>query len=138
MVGDPHSKPDSRAPLVALVNPQIITSSWGRGLRPGTMEDALPRHGLTHLSACLKERGHRVLLVDLRLLRGWGEYESLLAREVRKIRPSLPIILISGFSDPSTIHQAHELGIVSFVAKPFSQETIGTAVYGALHPGQVR
>lgn len=44
------------------------------------MEDALPRHSLTHLSACLKQRGHEVLLVDLRLLDGWSDFDDLLAR----------------------------------------------------------
>lgn len=66
---------------VALVNPQLATSSWGKGYTPGTMEDALPRHALTHLSASLKESGHRVVLADLRLLSGWKAYRSLLSRE---------------------------------------------------------
>jgi radical SAM superfamily enzyme YgiQ (UPF0313 family) len=66
---------------VALVNPQLATSGWGRGLRPGTMEDALPRHALTALSSVLRHAGHRPLLVDLRLLSGWPDYDSILERE---------------------------------------------------------
>lgn len=64
---------------VALVNPQLATSSWERGFRPGTLEDALPRHGLTQLSASLKKDGHRVVLADLRLLSGWEAFRSLLS-----------------------------------------------------------
>ncbi|MFH1176157.1 MAG: radical SAM protein [Acidobacteriota bacterium] len=66
---------------VALVNPQLATSGWGRGLRPGTMEDALPRHALTMLAAVLRRAGHRVVLADLRLLSGWHDYDQILARE---------------------------------------------------------
>ena len=63
---------------VALVNPQLATSNWGRGLRPQTMDDALPRHSLTALSSPLKAAGHEVVLVDCRLLGGWDDYERLL------------------------------------------------------------
>ena len=66
---------------VALVNPQLATSGWGRGLRPGTMEDALPRRALTSLSSVLRRAGHRPLLVDLRLLSGWPDYDAILERE---------------------------------------------------------
>jgi radical SAM superfamily enzyme YgiQ (UPF0313 family) len=66
-----------------MVNPQVVTSRWGSGLKPRTMEDALPRAGLTHLSAALKRAGHNVELLDLRLLSGWDEYEQKLCR----IRP---------------------------------------------------
>lgn len=66
---------------VALVSPQIATSGWGRGLRPGTMEDVLPRRALTALSSPLRREGHRPFLVDLRLLSGWHEYEATLRRE---------------------------------------------------------
>jgi len=45
------------------------------------MEDALPRHALTQLSASLKRAGHHVILADLRLLSGWDAYRSLLSRK---------------------------------------------------------
>ena len=63
---------------LVLVNPQLVSSGWGRGLRPQTMDDALPRHSLLYLSGVLKEAGHDVMLVDLRLLTGWPEYEGVL------------------------------------------------------------
>ena len=68
---------------VALVNPQLATSNWGRGLRPQTMDDALPRHSLTALSSPLKAAGHEVVLVDCRLLGGWDDYERLLREKKR-------------------------------------------------------
>lgn len=62
---------------VALVNPQLASSSWGRGLRPATMDDALPRHSLLCLSGPLREAGHDVRLIDLRLLGDWGDYDKM-------------------------------------------------------------
>ncbi|HEQ60375.1 MAG TPA: cobalamin B12-binding domain-containing protein, partial [Firmicutes bacterium] len=66
---------------VALVNPQLASSGWTRGLRPRHMDDLLPRHSLTYLSASLKAAGHTVLLLDLRLLSSWDDYEAALERE---------------------------------------------------------
>jgi len=67
---------------IALVNPQLVSSGWQRGFSPQTMDDALPRHSLLFLSTPLKRAGHEVVLVDLRLLSGWAEYEDLLHREL--------------------------------------------------------
>jgi radical SAM superfamily enzyme YgiQ (UPF0313 family) len=67
---------------IALVNPQLVSSGWQRGFTPQTMDDALPRHSLLFLSAALKQAGQAVVLVDLRLLSGWEEYDDLLAREL--------------------------------------------------------
>ena len=59
--------------VVLLVNPQLATSGWGRGLRPQTMDDALPRHSLTFLSAPLKAAGHDVRLADALTPSGSGD-----------------------------------------------------------------
>jgi anaerobic magnesium-protoporphyrin IX monomethyl ester cyclase len=67
-------------PTIALVNPQLVSSGFGRGARPQTMDDALPRHSLLYLSSPLKEAGHEVVLVDLRLLAGWADYERLIEK----------------------------------------------------------
>jgi len=65
---------------IYLVNPQIANAAWGSGHYPQTMDEALPRHSLTHLSAVLKEAGYTVNLLDLRLLGGWEEYALALKK----------------------------------------------------------
>jgi radical SAM superfamily enzyme YgiQ (UPF0313 family) len=70
---------------IFLVNPQIANAAWGAGHHPRTMEEALPRHSLTHLSAVLKETGHKVSLLDLRLLAGWEQYGQTL----KTVRPDV-------------------------------------------------
>ena len=70
---------------VCLINPQVASCSWGSGRAPQNMDEALPRHSLTHLSAVLKHAGHEVSLLDLRLISGWEEY----AQALRTGRPDV-------------------------------------------------
>ncbi len=62
---------------VALVNPQIVTSRWKAPYE--TTDDISIRHSLAQLSSVLKSRGHRTTLIDLRLLRGWRDFERAVA-----------------------------------------------------------
>ena len=41
-----------------------------------------------------------------------------LVRELRQIRPNIPIILCTGFSHPVTAEQLRALGIDAFLLKP--------------------
>ncbi|MEA2103000.1 MAG: hypothetical protein U9P80_10625 [Thermodesulfobacteriota bacterium] len=46
----------------------------------------------------------------------------------------LPIILISGFSDPDALQRAEEIGVVEFIEKPFTSNTLSAAIHRALYP----
>ncbi len=63
---------------VGLVNPALVSSDWGTGLAPRHMDDALPRHSLLFLSGPLRAAGHQPILLDLRLMQGWQDYERRL------------------------------------------------------------
>ncbi len=63
---------------VGLVNPALVSSDWGTGLVPRHMDDALPRHSLLFLSGPLRDAGHEPILLDLRLMQGWQDYERRL------------------------------------------------------------
>ncbi|MCB2189973.1 MAG: B12-binding domain-containing radical SAM protein [Deltaproteobacteria bacterium] len=56
-----------------LVNPQQGSRGWGSGRDPLDLDDLLPHHGLAHLAAVLKQQGHEVSLLDLRLMSGWEQ-----------------------------------------------------------------
>ena len=43
-----------------------------------------------------------------------------LAKEIMAIRPDIPIILCTGFSERITEERAKEMGIKAFVMKPFA------------------
>lgn len=62
---------------ITLVFPGIVGIGWGSlGKYPLHPEASLIHHGLCSLSACLKQEGHAVDLIDLRSLRGWGHFEK--------------------------------------------------------------
>lgn len=66
-------------PRVTLVNPQIAISSWNAPLK--TLNSTSIHFGLAHISSSLKASGHDVQLIDLRLLKGWKDYERQIARQ---------------------------------------------------------
>src|SRR6185436_17023852 len=59
---------------------------------------------------------------------------SELAREIRRIRPGIPIVLMSGFVSPALSVRAKELGIAEVLAKPLVAGDIARSLAGALHP----
>ena len=57
-----------------------------------------------------------------------------LARKALAMRPQLPVILVSGYSDETTTRESSELGIHSTLAKPFTVATLAAALHAALRP----
>jgi YesN/AraC family two-component response regulator len=55
-----------------------------------------------------------------------------LAHEIIKIRPEIPIILCTGFSEHMNDEKANSMGIKKFVLKPVSMEEIANAIRDAL------
>jgi DNA-binding NtrC family response regulator len=55
-----------------------------------------------------------------------------LACEIIKIRPEIPIILCTGFSEYMNNEKAKSMGIRKFVLKPVSMEEIATAIRDVL------
>lgn len=57
-----------------------------------------------------------------------------LARELLTIRPDIPIILCTGFSQTMTPEKAHALGIRSFLLKPLLIKDLGRVLREILNP----
>ncbi len=57
-----------------------------------------------------------------------------LAREVMKIRPDKPVILCTGFSDQLSEDEGREIGIKSFILKPYKKEALAQAIRQAIDP----
>jgi len=53
---------------------------------------------------------------------------DLLAAELLKIRPDIPIILCTGFSEKINEEQAEEIGIRKFLQKPFTRSELSQAI----------
>ncbi len=45
-------------------------------------------------------------------------------REIRAIRPGVPALVMSGFSEADVLHRLHGLGDVTIMRKPFSRQTL--------------
>jgi FixJ family two-component response regulator len=55
-----------------------------------------------------------------------------LARELMRIRPEIPIILCTGFSEEITPERAKAIGLKNFILKPIIMSQIATAIRHAL------
>jgi CheY-like chemotaxis protein len=53
---------------------------------------------------------------------------EVLAHALRRIRPDIPIILCSGFSDTMTAERARALGIDAFVLKPLGVHDLNLTI----------
>ncbi|HXJ56602.1 MAG TPA: CHASE domain-containing protein [Verrucomicrobiae bacterium] len=71
-----------------------------------------------------------LLLTDLAMPQLSG---TEFAREVRARRPSLPIVLTTGFGSSVTPETVRQLGICEILNKPAEVEELGAAVFRALH-----
>ncbi len=104
---------------VALVNPHIITTSFAARLV--NISSVSIRRSLALLSSCLKEKGHDVILLDLRMLKGWEDYKNRIIYE----RPD--------FLGVTSLTSDHELAIKCCeMAKEINQGII--SVVGGIHP----
>jgi signal transduction histidine kinase/ActR/RegA family two-component response regulator len=57
-----------------------------------------------------------------------------LARELRQVRPDIPILLVTGHSATLTAERVQTMGIHDLLTKPLSVHALGTAVQRALQP----
>jgi CheY-like chemotaxis protein len=57
---------------------------------------------------------------------------SELAREIRRVRPDIPIVLMSGYVTPALSERAHDLGIADVLAKPLVARDIARSLADAL------
>ena len=90
----------------------------------------------TRLTSSVKEaletlegKNFDLLLVDVIM----PEYDGIyLIGNVRKNRPDLPILVMSGYPTPETISSGLRMGATHFIAKPFTPDELIQAVHKAL------
>jgi len=57
-----------------------------------------------------------------------------LAREIRRVRPELPIVLMSGYSGAQLAARARTAGVAELLRKPLVRRDIAEALARALRP----
>lgn len=69
----------------------------------------------------MKNDNFDLLLVDVKMPKKDGMY---LMQEVKKQRPDIPIIVMSGYYTTETIQEAIRMGAATFIAKPFEPDEL--------------
>ena len=77
----------------------------------------------------LRLADYDLLIADLRMP---GMDGLLLIREARRLHPSLPVIIITGYSTEASAIEAVNLGVVGYLVKPFRVPQVLSAVARAL------
>lgn len=76
-----------------------------------------------------------VVLLDIKMP-GMNGTEVL--QQMRLRRPDLPVIVVSGLTDPATVARCFQRGAVEYIHKPFQLEHLEQSIASALaraHPG---
>jgi DNA-binding response OmpR family regulator len=66
-----------------------------------------------------------LLLTDIRMP-GRDGFEMII--QARKIRPNMPILMMTGYMTPETIEQGRKCGADNYIAKPFTPDELMEAV----------
>jgi excisionase family DNA binding protein len=77
----------------------------------------------------LRLADYDLLIADLRMP---GMDGLLLVREARRMHPTLPVIIITGYSSEASAIEAVNLGVVGYLVKPFRVPQVLSAVARAL------
>lgn len=88
----------------------------------------------TDCLACLRRDPPpcELLITDVRL----PDMDGLtLLREVKQCRPSLPVVIVTGYADVSMAAKAFRFGACDFLEKPVDSERLLAAVHEALGSG---
>jgi DNA-binding NtrC family response regulator len=107
---------------------QIVLDSVSRILSEDTYEVDTSLNGREGLAKAL-EGHYDVLLTDIRMPDIGG---MRVLRDVKRAKPSLPVVIITGYATVRSAVQAMKLGAADYLEKPFTPEQLLKAVRSAL------
>jgi DNA-binding NtrC family response regulator len=103
--------------------------------------ELLERAGYEILTACnsseavsvFRENAERIVavLLDYHMPGGTG---TQVFSELQRIRPNVPVIMMSGFVEERALGQFLGMGVVGFLQKPFNHTTLLNTVRRAIDP----
>jgi DNA-binding NtrC family response regulator len=107
---------------------QIVLDSVGTLLRDEGFDVDVSLHGREGLDWAI-ERKYDVILSDIRMPDIGG---MRVLRDVKRLHPSLPVIMITGYASVDSAVQAMKLGAADYIEKPFEPEQLIDSVNRAL------
>jgi DNA-binding NtrC family response regulator len=88
--------------------------------------DQSGRHGLE----CALQKDYDIVLTDLRMPDIGG---MRVLRDIKRSKPSVPVVMITGFGSVQSAVQAMKLGAAEYLEKPFTPEDLVKVIQKALH-----
>jgi DNA-binding NtrC family response regulator len=122
-----------RPSALVIDDEQIVLDSVRRILEADGMavdSSLSAREGL----ALALQRPYQLVLSDIRMPEMGG---MRVLRDIKRARPALPVVIITGFATVASAVQAMKLGASDYVEKPFAPEDLLKAVRGALERAAV-
>jgi DNA-binding NtrC family response regulator len=107
---------------------QIVLDSVSALLTDEGFQVDVSLHGRQGLDWAI-ERNYDVVLTDIRMPDIGG---MKVLRDVKRINPTLPVIMITGYASVESAVQAMKLGAAEYIEKPFEPEQLLDAVSRAL------
>ena len=81
------------------------------------------------------QKDYDIVLTDLRMPDIGG---MRVLRDVKRAKPAMPVVMITGFGTVKSAVQAMKLGAAEYLEKPFSPEELLKTVNSALHIAETR
>jgi DNA-binding NtrC family response regulator len=120
--------------VLAIDDEQIVLDSIKKILSSDAYEVHTALKGGTGISHAISE-SFDIVLTDIRMpdIDGFK-----VIRDIRKYKPSIPIVIITGYASVSSAVQAMKLGATHYIEKPFTPDQLTQAIDSALASAAVR
>ena len=87
-------------------------------------------HNGTEALKTLKTLSPSLMLLDIKMPKVHG---MEILREVKKMKPKLPVIIVTGYQSVEMAQEAIKNGAADYIPKPFESEKLLKAVENAIH-----
>jgi DNA-binding NtrC family response regulator len=114
--------------VLVIDDEQIVLNSVKKILGQGEYEVEATLSGRQGLE-CALSKDYDIVLTDVRMPDMGG---MLILRDIRKVKPSMPVIIITGYANVQSAMQAMKLGAAEYLEKPFTPDQLLKAVKTAL------
>jgi DNA-binding NtrC family response regulator len=124
--------PANRNKALVIDDEQIVLDSVKKILAPEGFDVDMSSSGRTGLDLALNNV-YDIVLTDIRMPEIGG---MRILRDVKRARPSVPVVIITGYATVQSAVQAMKLGATDYIEKPFTPEELLQAVKAAIDVAQ--
>jgi DNA-binding NtrC family response regulator len=118
--------------VLVIDDERIVTDSVTKILEAENFEVEVAATGRHGVELALQKE-HALVLTDLRMPDIGG---MRVLRDIKRARPAMPVIMITGFATVRSAVQAMKLGAAEFLEKPFAPDDLVRTVRKALYDAQ--